>query len=1161
MLGGVVMDYEAIMAKVLALLQQEKRVAYRVLKRRLQLDDDLLEDLKDDLIYAKRLAVDEEGKVLVWAGIDGLVTVPMPSPTQPVEPPDTATGRDLQAGVPPSARRTPEAERRQLTVLFCDLVDSTMLASQLDPEEWREVVRAYQAACAKVIARFEGHIAQYLGDGLLVYFGYPQAHENDAQRSVYAGLGIIDRIAQVNTHLVHERGIRLGLRIGIHTGLVVVGEIGAGSRTERLALGETPNLAARLQGLAAPDTVAISAATAHLIQGYFTCDDLGVHHLKGVTTPVRVYQVLDEISAQSRLDVAAGNGLTPLVGREQEVGVLLERWARVKDGMGQVVVLSGEAGIGKSRLIQALTAQMTGEPHRRWECRCSPYYQHSAFYPMIELLQQVLRVSPDDPPATKLHTLECTLALYRMALPEVVPLLAALLSIPLPDHYPPLALPPPRQKQKTLEALVAVLLALAEEQPLLLIMEDLHWVDPSTLELLTTLIDQTPIAHILTLLTYRPEFRPPWGFRAHLTPLTVSRLAPSHAEMMIEHVTKCKALPVEVVQQILAKTDGVPLFVEELTKMVLESGLLREEDDHFALIGPLPSLAIPATLHDSLMARLDRLATVKEVAQLGAILGRAFSYELLRAVSLWEEGMLQRALAQLVEAELLYQRGVSPHATYLFKHALIQEAAHASLLKRTRQQHHQRTAQVLEAQFPETRDSQPELLAHHYTEANLAAAAIPYWQQAGQRAIERSAYPEAIAHLTKGLEVLSTLPDGADRAQQELGLQTTLGPVYIATQGAASPAVECAYARARELCRLVGETPQLFPALWGLWVFYFVRGELPTGRELGQQLLSLAQHVQEPALLLEAHLALGAVVLRQGEVVSARAHLEQGIALYDPQRHRSHAFRYGQDPQVACCSDMAYALWCLGYPDQALRRSQEALTLARELSHPFSLAFAHVFAAWLHQHRREVQTAQQWAEAAISLATGQGFTLFLAQATILRGWALSAQGQGGEGMVHMRQGLDACRATGAELFRPYYLALLAEAAGQMGQPEEGLHVLGEALAAVDRGGEHFYEAELYRLQGELRRQQTGLGVEQTAAMGAPTAHEVEICFRKALDIARGQRAKSWELRAAVSLGRLWRQQGKRDEARELLAPIYGWFTEGFDTPDLQEAKALLEELS
>jgi TOMM system kinase/cyclase fusion protein len=1143
------MDLFAVVDQVIELLRSRGRVSYRALRVQFHLNDEALEALKAELIEVHHIAVDQAGTMLVWTGNGDALPAPPPRIPEGQQPP------------PRAEPQAPEAERRQLTVLFCDLVDSTVLASELDPEDWREVVRAYQDTCAKVIARFEGHIAQYLGDGLLVYFGYPQAHENDAQRAVHTGLGIIDRIAQVNAHLVHERGIRLALRIGIHTGLVVVGQMGAGDRTEWLALGETPNLAARLQSLAAPDAVTISAATAHLIQGYFTCDDLGIHHLKGVTTPVRVYRVLNDMGTQSRLDVSAGNGLTPLVGREQEVGVLLDRWARVKDGMGQVVILSGEAGIGKSRLIQALTAQMTGEPHRRWECRCSPYYQHSAFYPMIDLLQQVLQLSPEDPPATKLHRLECALASYRMALPEVVPLLAALLSLPLPDQYPPLTLSPQRQKQKTLETLVAVLLALAEEQPLLLIVEDLHWVDPSTLELLSTLIDQTPIAHILTLLTYRPEFRPPWGFRAHLTPLTVSRLAPSHAEMMIAHVTKCKALPVEVLQQILAKTDGVPLFVEELTKMVLESGLVREEDDRFALIGPLPSLAIPATLHDSLMARLDRLATVKEVAQLGAILGRTFSYELLRAVSLWEEGMLQRALAQLVDAELLYQRGVSPQATYTFKHALIQEAAHASLLKRTRQQHHQRIAQVLEEQFPETRDSQPELLAHHYTEANLAAAAIPYWQRAGQRALERSAYLEAIAHLTKGLEVLTTLPDSVERAQQELGLQTTLGPVLIATQGAASPAVECAYARARELCQLVGETPQLFPALWGLWVFYFVRGVLPTGRELGQQLLSLAQHLQDPALLLEAHLALGAVVLRQGEVGSARTHLEHGIALYNPQRHRSHAFRYGQDPQVACCSDMAYALWCLGYPDQALRRSQEAVALAQELSHPFSLAFAQVFAAWLHQHRRVVQSAQQWAEAAIRLATEQGFTLFLAQATILRGWALSAQGQGGEGMVHMRQGLDACRATGAELFRPYYLALLAEAAGQMGQPEEGLHVLAEALAAVDRGGEHFYEAELYRLRGELRRQQAELGGEQTAPLGVQTAHEVELCFRQALDIAHGQQAKAWELRAAMSLSRLWRQQGKPDEARELLAPIYGWFTEGFDTADLQEAEALLETLS
>ena len=605
------------------------------------------------------------------------------------------------------------------------------------------MVRAYQAACAEMIGRFEGHIAQYLGDGLLVYFGYPLAHEDDAQRAVRAGLGILEALEQLNTRLTRERGIRLAVRLGIHTGLVVVGEMGAGARYEQLALGETPNLAARLQGLAAPDTVVISATTYRLVQGFFACHDLGSQTLKGSPTPVLVYRVLGESGVQSRLETAGPSGLTPLVGREPEVTLLQERWAQSTDGLGQVVLLSGEAGIGKSRLVQVLKAHVEGEPHTRLECRCSPYYQNSALYPVIDLFQRTLQLHRDDTPPQKLSKLEGALEQYGFSLSDMVPLFTSLLSLPLPDRYPALALTPQRQRQKTLEAVLAVLLALAARQPLLFIVEDLHWVDPSTLELLSLLLDQGPTAPMMTLLTCRPEFRPPWGFRAHLTPITLNRLPRTQVAVMVERVVGGKTLPAEVHQQVVARTDGVPLFVEELTRMVLESGLLREREDHYELTGPLPPLAIPTTLHDSLMARLDRLAAVKEVAQLGATLGRTFSYELLKAVTPLDDAALQQALAQLVAAELLYQRGAPPQATYLFKHALIQEAAYQSLLKSTRQQSHQRIAQVLETRFPETLETQPELLAYHYTEAGLNAQAVAYWQQAGQRAIQRSAHVEA----------------------------------------------------------------------------------------------------------------------------------------------------------------------------------------------------------------------------------------------------------------------------------------------------------------------------------------------------------------------------------------------------------------------------------
>jgi predicted ATPase len=620
---------------------------------------------------------------------------------------------------------------------------------------------------------------------------------------------------------------------------------------------------------------------------------------------------------------------------------------------------------------------------------------------------------------------------------------------------------------------------------------------------------------------------------------------------MLPSLTGAKTLPPEVVEQVIAKTDGVPLFVEELVKMILETGLVREQAGRYVLTGPLPPLAIPSTLHDSLMARLDRLATARELVQLGAVLGREFAYDLLQAVASVDETTLQQGLARLVEAELVYQRGLPPRSRYTFKHALIQDAAYQSLLKSTRQQYHQRIAQVLEAQFSDTALLQPELVAHHYTEAGLSAQAVRYWQKAGQRAVERSAYAEAITHLSKGLEVLQPLSDTPEHLQQELDLQLALGPVLMNTRGAGSPAVEQVYTRARELCQQVGEPRRLFQVLWGLWRFYHNRVEFQTAEELGKQLLTLAQQVQDPALLLEAHHALWPILGSAGDLASAHGHLEQGMALYDPQQHRSHASLYsGHDPGVCCRFHAAWVLWLLGYPDQGLQRSQDALALAQELAQPQSLAIALRWAADLHTHRREGQAVQERAEAVIRLSTEQRFEQELAQGTILWGWALTGQGQGVEGIAAMRQGLAALRATGGELRRPQFLALLAEAYGERGQSEEGLNVLVEALAAVEKTGERYYEAELYRLRGELLLKRSGADEQR-----------VETCFSQALATARLQQAKSLELRAAMSLSRLWQQQGKRAEAHTLLAPIYGWFTEGFDTADLQEAKALLEALT
>ena len=887
-------------------------------------------------------------------------------------------------------------ERRQLTVMFCDLVDSTVLSEQLDPEEYREVVRTYQQTSAAVIERFEGYIAQYLGDGLLVYFGYPQAHEDDAARAVRAALEIGEKISRLSapSPVSTEEGwgeSHLRIRIGIHTGPVVISEIGSKERRELLALGETPNIAARVQGQAATNTVAISAATYQLVQGLFECRELGVRSLKGISNPLSLYQVVREEVAQSRFEVAVRRGLTPLVGREQEVGLLTERWDRAKHAEGQVVLLSGEPGIGKSRLVQVIREQAEKDAALRLEFRCSPYHQNSAFYPIIEHLHRLLQFDRDDSAAERLRKLEQTLTSYQFPQADTVPLLAALLSLPHPEKYPILNFSPQRQKQKTQELLVAWLIEATEQQALYCPWEDIHWADPSTLELLTLLIEQIPTARLYLLLTFRPEFAPLWGTRSHISHLTLSRLGRGQVTQMIERVAGDRTLPSEMFQQIVAKTDGVPLFVEELTKVVLDA-----ETDVGTRRAVPQSLAIPATLQDSLMARLDRLGAAKEIAQLGATLGREFSHELLRAISPLDENALQKGLAQLVDAELMYQRGVPPHRQYIFKHALIQDAAYQSLLKSRRQQLHQQIAQVLEERFAEIKATQPELLAHHYTEAGLIEQAIPYWQMAGQRAIERSANEEAINHLIIALELLDTLPDTLERSRRELTLQIALGNVSIATQGYAAPAVEKVYTRARVLCQQIGETPQLFPVLWGLWAFYIQRAEFQMARELAEQFLHLAQSAQDSALLVEAYSMLGLTLFEPGELTPAQEYTEQGIALYDAAKHGSLATLYGEDPGVLCLCYGAAAQGYLGYPDRALKSIEAAFTLTQELAHPHSLANVLYWATMVHQFRREGAAAQKRAEVLVALSTEQGFPYWLAAGTILQGWVLAVQGRGEE---------------------------------------------------------------------------------------------------------------------------------------------------------------------
>jgi predicted ATPase len=695
------------------------------------------------------------------------------------------------------------------------------------------------------------------------------------------------------------------------------------------------------------------------------------------------------------------------------------------------------------------------------------------------------------------------------------------------------------------------LLKSAEQQPVLSVWEDLHWADPSTVEWLGLLIEHVVATRLLVVLTFRPEFVPPWPVRSHLRPLTLSRFTSKDSEAMIEKIVRGKQLPVEVREQIVNKTDGVPLFVEESTKMILESGLLQEREDAYVLTGALPPLAIPATVHDSLVARLDRLGAAREVAQLGATCGREFSYELIRAVTPLDEPGLRQALGKLVQTEILYQRGIGPESQYIFKHALIQDAAYQSLLKSKRQQYHQQIAHTLEERFPEIKETEPELLAHHYTEAGLVAQAIPYWQKAGQTAIQRSANAEAISHLRRALALLSDLPENVERVQLELALQTMIGVPLMATKGYAAAEVESTYARANELCQRIGETPQLFQVLSGLFAFYLVRGNLRTARTLAEQCLRLAENVKDRTLLLEAHRMVGNSLYFLGEFPAALRHLEQAITLYDHQHHRTLAFISGQDPGVASRSFAAWCLWMLGYVDQAQARSDEAVALARELGHANTLGLALSLAANFHNSRREWSAALKCAEAVASLAEEQGLVFWGALGVFNLGVALTNLGQYEKGMTKLHQGLEMYQAAGAGLVQGGNLAVLAAISGAMGQVDKGLHMVAEAFALIQESGERGWESQLYVVKGGLILHSDHPG----------RADEAEACFHNAIKSARRLQTKSPELRATINLARLWRRQGKHEKAHKMLSDIYGWFTEGFDTPDLKDARALLEELA
>jgi predicted ATPase len=839
----------------------------------------------------------------------------------------------------------------------------------------------------------------------------------------------------------------------------------------------------------------------------------------------------------------------PLIGREAEVAVLKAGWAQVQAGQSQAVLLTGDAGLGKSRLVHHLKQHVAATPHQRWECRCLPTEQQSAFAPVIELFHRGFQLTADDPPPARLHKITTALAPFGLAQTEVVPLLAALLSLPLDAGYTLPALAPAQLRQRTLAAMVTLLRAVSGQAPVVLIVEDVHWADPSTLELLGLVWEQLATLRVFAVLTGRPEFQAPGPWEGVLRPVPVFPLRPEQVVTLVQQVAGSTVLPAAVVQQIVQRTAGVPLYIEEVTKMVLAGGHGQDPGDTAARPASLPELGVPPTLHESLRARLGSVGAAQVVAQVASVWGRAVTEAQLQATSPVAWRRLPRLVTRLVAAEIFREVALPPRVTYVFKHALIQEAAYGMMPQALRQATHGTIGRVLESRFAETVATQPELVAYHYTAAGLTDQAIGYWLRAGQRAAQRSAHAEAIAHLRQGVTLLATLPETPAHLHQELDLQVALGPALIATQGYAAPEVERAYARARELCAQLGDSPQLFPVLRGLILYYLVRGQLQTATALGEQLLRLAQAQPDPALLLLAHHMLGLVLFHRGELVAAHTHHTQALALYTPQAHRALAVRYGMDLGVGAGSYLAWELWQLGYPDQASQRSQKARTLAQEVSHPHSLAQALVFAAVVHQCRREAPAAHEQAAAAMTLTTEQGFIHWLARSTVLHGWALAMQGQGEAGIAAMRQGLAADRATGAMHWQPYYRALLAEVYGAGGRAAEGLVVLAEALVLVEQTGARWNEAEIYRIKGTLLLHQA-----------VPDAAQAAACFQQALAIARQQQAKSLELRAAMSLARLWQSQSKRQEAHDLLAPVYEWFTEGFDTADLQEAKTLLDGL-
>jgi predicted ATPase/class 3 adenylate cyclase len=1049
--------------------------------------------------------------------------------------------------VPAPSRPTSSAERRQLTVMFCDLVGFTALSARLDPEDMREIIGAYHRCCAEQITKADGFVAKYMGDGVLAYFGYPQAHEDDAERAVRAGLGLIEAVPSL--HSGHDAVLQV--RVGIATGLVVVGDlIGEGAAQEQSVVGETPNAAARLQALAEPDQLVIADSTRRLTGGMFEYCELGGVTLKGLADPVQAWRVTGTSAVQSRFEALHEIRLTPLVGREEELDLLMRRWQRAKSGEGQVVLLSGEPGIGKSRLTVALQERLLDEPHRRLMYFCSPHHSDSALYPIISQLERAAGFERKDTPAGRLDRL--TSLLGSSADHEIdTQLLAELLSIPTDNRYAPLDLTPPRRKQKTFEALIWQLELPTRQSPVLMVYEDAHWIDPSTRELLDITIERVAHLPVLLVITFRPEFDPSWIGQPHVTALSINRLARREGAALVGSLAGNASLPGHIMAEIVERTDGVPLFVEELTKAVMEARARSEDAGATASRAPHPVLDVPATLHASLMARLDRLGPgAKEVSQIGAVIGREFAYEVLVSVAQKSDEQLQAALTRLAEAGLVYCRGTPPQATFLFKHMLVRDAAYDSLLRKTRQELHSRIAHALEATSLDTGETRPELIAHHYTEAGRAEEAVRWWRAAGERASRRSANAEAVAHLSKALELIAGFAEGRGRDLLELSVRIDLGGPLIATKGFNAAELEENYARAWALCERTGAREQAFPVLWGQYLVtgYRVEGGLSFVEEKAKRFLELAKQQGDAGLEVMGHRMLGVQRVSRGALADGRQHLERAIALYDPARDQHLTFTHVVNPRVSALVTLSLTLQYMGFLDQASRAAEQGVEEARRSDHFNTLGVALHLTGRLRAYRREGAQLRRLASELITLSREQGSSDWALAGECLLGWQEARDGALPEGLARIGRGVDALRARKLNIWLPAYALLQAELHAEAGQFDEALRLLDEASELVRTQDHTVCEAELHRLRActELSR-------------GASVA-VVEECFDAALDVARHQSARFWELRAAVSRARYWRAEGRRAEARDLLVSIYGWFTEGFDTLDLKEAKALLEEL-